>query len=498
MAGSDTLAGDPPDVFVPVRPEQFAMVVRCVESVRAGLGPAARVCVVLAALPVNVRRTLDELGCDYLHEADALGFDAAALPGEPAARASLFAELLKWEVRRFSRTPTYLVVDPGRTGVVPAPWVDGRPALFCRNRFRFGCLTCFNYLFGLYPTPTAPAAGDVQHLDRAVVDEMVAKVEGRYGRRWAQVAVAIGQQVPGAAFDAGRVYGCYLNQYRPGTFAVVPLEADAGPTDAGVVRMGSLGVNGRFGNQVFQYAYLRSYADRHGLRAECPPWVGCGLFGHADPMGGGDLPVYREDSGEADEMVRLDPADRHGGVELWGYFQAEEYRPTDPAGFRRLFRPVPAVREPLDAAVDRLRGPGGTLVALHLRRGDYTGGPTFWPAPEAWYLDWLGRVWPTLVNPVLYVATDDPAAVLPRFVAYGPKTAADLGVTVNGAEFYPDFHVLCRADAVAVSNSSFSFAAAMLNETAAQFARPDPVARRLVGFDPWAAPVQLRRPAMAA
>ena len=56
-----------------------------------------------------------------------------------------------------------------------------------------------------------------------------------------------------------------------------------------------------------------------------------------------------------------------------------------------------------------------------------------------------------------------------------------------------DFYILTRADAVAISNSSFSFFAAMLNDRARHFVRPDLDAGRLISFDPWNAPVLLMR-----
>lgn len=40
---------------------------------------------------------------------------------------------------------------------------------------------------------------------------------------------------------------------------------------------------GRFGNQVFQYAFLKIYSQRHQLRLETPDWIGKFLFGCNDP-----------------------------------------------------------------------------------------------------------------------------------------------------------------------------------------------------------------------
>ena len=258
--------------------------------------------------------------------------------------------------------------------------------------------------------------------------------------------------------------------------------------------MSTLGHNGRFANQIFQYAYLKAYANREGLQAECPPWIGCSLFGHLTAMGENELPVYRENKGDVDEMIRFDPGTHARNFELWGYFQNPRHWAENRREFRGLFQPLPFLKNPLDEAIGRIRGSGQTLVAIHLRRGDFIGGPVFWQAPEAWYLQWLAQIWPSLPNPVLYVASDDLKNVLPHFAGYAAKSAADLNVTVNGAEFYSDFYVMSQCDVLGISNSTFSFAAAMMNEKARVFARPDPVVEGMVGFDPWAADVQLRKP----
>jgi hypothetical protein len=92
---------------------------------------------------------------------------------------------------------------------------------------------------------------------------------------------------------------------------------------------------------------------------------------------------------------------------------------------------------------------------------------------------------------VLYVASDD-AATHRDFAQFSPITAQDLGERIPGAEMYPDFHVLTQADLLAISNSSFSMCAAMLNARASSFVRPAPNERRLIPFDPWSSEILLR------
>ena len=507
----NSVMGPLADVFVLVRPCDVDCVVRCVESAREHLGDqCGRICILTAALQRDIRVRLEQLGCAFLNEADLFGAAVAE------TQADLFAQMAKWELRRFATTATYLVIHADYFFHSPTRlWQDDQPILFCQNRYRFGYAMCFNYFFGRIPQAASPTSGGIAHFDGAVLEEMIVKIQAKYKVAWPQATAAILQQVRGTAFDSSQIYADYVRIFgvvgcvvKPASdvFAGVGSDAEESgssepirnrggdPSDIGVVRMSTLGFNGRFANQIFQYAYLKLYANRQGLRAECPPWIGNSLFGHQTSLGESELPVFREDKGETDAMIRFDPAANRRDFELWGYFQDSRHWSSDRGAFRSLFQPLPFLKNPLDEAINRVRKPDGTLVAIHLRWGDFSGGETFWPAPEVWYLRWLSNIWSTLNDPVLYIATDDPNNVIPHFAAYQPKTSADLNVTLNGAEFYSDFYVLSKCDVLGISNSTFSFAAAMMNITARIFARPDPVREQMVDFDPWGSAVQLQKP----
>lgn len=51
---------------------------------------------------------------------------------------------------------------------------------------------------------------------------------------------------------------------------------------------------GRFGNQMFQYAFCRGYAETHGFRLETEPWIGQKIFEIDDPAPSQDFPVMAE------------------------------------------------------------------------------------------------------------------------------------------------------------------------------------------------------------
>jgi tetratricopeptide (TPR) repeat protein len=250
-----------------------------------------------------------------------------------------------------------------------------------------------------------------------------------------------------------------------------------------------LGCNGRFGNQVLQYGFLRLYAARHDLDLEVPEWVGRHLYDCDDPLPGAPLPRVSEK--DHDFFASLSGAvPVRAECDVTGYFcrhtaALAPYR-TD---FRRIFTPGRYLWPRADAIEHRLRARGRTVVALHLRRGDYGWG-RFWIAPEGWYLTWLERLWADLDSPVLYLATDAPE-LAGAFAPFSPILASDLGEPLAGAEFFTDFHALCVADVLAISNSTFSFAAGLLNRTARRFVRPDRHRRMLVPYDPWNAEVLL-------
>jgi FkbM family methyltransferase len=256
------------------------------------------------------------------------------------------------------------------------------------------------------------------------------------------------------------------------------------------VLMTNLGANGRFGNQLLQYGIARTYAQKTRSQLRVPDWIGRDLFGLDDPLPGAVRAAAT--LGEADilPVVSGAAATASTNVDLSGYFCGDTSTwAAQRAEFRRCFTPTAAVRQAADAGLHRLMQRGQTLVALHLRRGDFGQG-RYWIAPASWYLEWLQPLWPTLDHPVLFLATDSPE-VASEFQSFQPVTAADLGPPLPGAEFFLDHWVLRHADWLAASNSTFSITAALLNAKARHCWRPDRAIGKLREFNPWASPVLL-------
>lgn len=253
-----------------------------------------------------------------------------------------------------------------------------------------------------------------------------------------------------------------------------------------IVTMSTLGNYGRFGNQITQYAFLKIYAKEHGFSVETPGnWVGHSLFGKREQSISRQLPRIQQSSQDPQLERLLNTHEPLQNIDIQGYFQYHtSFYAQYKNYFRSLFKPLPEIEAPLLEALKYLRTIGKTLVGLHLRRGDY-GYKHFFVAPNAWYLAWLERIWQEFDQPVLFIASDEPEKVVDDFRAYAPITLKDLGITTSQAAFYPDFYILSQCDITAISNSSFSFTACMLNERGKYFLRPSLTTQSLIEFDPW-------------
>lgn len=295
-------------------------------------------------------------------------------------------------------------------------------------------------------------------------------------------------------FDLGKV----TNVQDPSISATAPY---VGPS---VVSMSGFGELGRWGNQVLQYLFLKCYAARHGIEEiQTPGWVGASLFGLKDRPVQRALPpviefrqtvansTFTNDlldyvcaSNPEMEVAELSPTvlsqdvkNPPSNVDIWGWYQWHtkhfiDFKPL----IQDTFQAVPEIHEEMSKSFDtNIRHRGGkkrTVVGLHMRLGDYKNiaASSFgYCAPSEWYLSWLQRIWPSLENPVLFVASDDIASVLRDFAEFDPLTAESAGVEMpNSAEdlkagFFPDWFCLTQCDVLAISNSTFSFSACLMN-----------------------------------
>jgi hypothetical protein len=286
------------------------------------------------------------------------------------------------------------------------------------------------------------------------------------------------------AAEAQALIGKFVETWKhmPDKVGTLPSTPDIGIP---ALSLSLLGQDGAFGNQIFQYAFAKLYTEKHAMRLELYDWIGRPLFGTMDAPITKFLPFILEIEYLREDLFSMPPAQlglRNRDTQGYFQFHTRRFRPYRER-FTSLFKPLPRVESAMQILMDDLRARGRTLVALHLRRGDAAAQGRM--SPVGMYLDWLKALWPTLDSPVLFVATDDPGNVLHELAGFRPVTSEHIPMPVEDAAFYPDFYALTQADHLAIGNSTFSFAASMLNERARTFVRPDKANAALVPFDPW-------------
>lgn len=254
-----------------------------------------------------------------------------------------------------------------------------------------------------------------------------------------------------------------------------------------VVTMSNFGRNGRFGNQLFQYTFLSLVARRQSATLQLPAWAGSGLFGlRTVPQQNSSMVVTKESDKTVFDLVNLmrECDDNFQGIDYDGHAQMHTscYAP-DKDFIRNLFIFDLRLVKFLKEALSNLGLAQKKILAIHLRRGDY-GYNRYFRAPCSWYENWITQSKYSPDEYIIYICSESPQKYRKRFPGFKIITADDLKCPAQLAPYF-DFMVMTLADALATSNSSFSFFASMLNTQTKQFFRPDFEKLGLVKFDPW-------------
>lgn len=256
-----------------------------------------------------------------------------------------------------------------------------------------------------------------------------------------------------------------------------------------IVTMSNFGLNGRFGNQLFQYTFLCLVARRQSGYLQLPAWVGSTLFGLNSKQ---TIQVKTEITNESDmsvsdllNLIRVRD-ENFNGIDYNGYAQLHtSHYAADKDFIRSLFIFDTRLVNFFKKALSNTGLAQKKIITIHLRRGDY-GYKHYFCAPCTWYENWIINAKYSPDEYIIYICSESPNKYRKRFPKFTVITAEDLRCPDRLAPYF-DFMVITLADVVATSNSSFSFFATMLNSKARRFVRPDFEKSGLVDFDPWCA-----------
>jgi FkbM family methyltransferase len=261
--------------------------------------------------------------------------------------------------------------------------------------------------------------------------------------------------------------------------------------------MSTLGVNGRFGNAILQYMFLTVATTVQNAVLQTPKWIGSLLFSLDDPVPHNYPPEALEINSlfhnEEAAAVMLDASCLLGrrisnlpSIDLKGFFQvhSKEYIPFKAKILNKFSLEGPIFQE-FRKASNLIRGHGLKIVGVHLRRGDY-GYDLFYRAPCLWYEKLLVDLCLSPKEYAVYLSTEQPSDYHGRFPSFLVFSSISFGIPPQSTQsFIFDFFMLAVSDILAISNSTFSFSAALINTSAKQFFRPNYNNQALIEFDPW-------------
>ena len=294
------------------------------------------------------------------------------------------------------------------------------------------------------------------------------------------------------------------------------VESESASDAADLMTMSSLGKRGRFGNQVFQYMFLKLCAQVNGAEVEVPQWDGKILFDLNDPTISKQLPpaveVWESGRNMFDVIPEMIPMiERKTGFscrrvgwnailepvpscDLWGHFQIHTRHLRRYRSFiQETFTPAADLTEALTPVFQKLSGQEGPLIGVHVRRGDYAKKPRLGCAhtmPIKWWVNHITKLKERNRDAVIFICSDDLEEVLPAFQELNPVTVHDLDIKLpdrmEKMDYIVDFEILKQCQILTISNSTYSFLPSILGNKGKEFFRPvcnssEPFVR----FDPW-------------
>jgi hypothetical protein len=176
-----------------------------------------------------------------------------------------------------------------------------------------------------------------------------------------------------------------------------------------MLSMSNFGSNGRLGNQLFQYAFMRTWSERLGVKFAIPSWVGDEFFDLKDAH----LRVHRTDPVET---TLTQPYADCGffnalicdGIDISGYFQSE--RCFDKCLIREVYSIRPKI---LNEAKQSLGDMNPDVdICFHVRYGDFMDLPVYYRPNTEYYLSAARE----LTGRRIYLFSDDPVVLRKQFL----------------------------------------------------------------------------------
>jgi hypothetical protein len=246
-----------------------------------------------------------------------------------------------------------------------------------------------------------------------------------------------------------------------------------------MISFSQLGNMGRLGNQLFQYAFLRSTACKLRVKFWCPTWQGDKIFDLNDhEVRHGDKPQLSTSYNPEPECGWLPAWEPRDGVDYAGYFTSHRFL-LERETVRQWYRFANIVT---DVALSKYRSIDfNNSIALHVRLGDYSTATNFYCPRIAYYQNAIRTLDPHSRMTIL-VFSDEP-----QKAEYFLRRIKRQIVIIRDNTAAVDLYLMSLCAGIVVAASTFSWWGAYLG--AGRVACPVEGLLRpgatLISRDPW-------------
>lgn len=220
-----------------------------------------------------------------------------------------------------------------------------------------------------------------------------------------------------------------------------------------MISFSKLGNYGRFGNQLFQYAFLRTQAKKMGTKFYCPEWEGDRIFSLKDQgekSGKFNPDFYYSDTvhGFNAEATKI-----KDGTDITGFFQSDKYfKRKDAMEWFSFDEDYFKEVNKKYSHIDFLNSTG-----IHIRLGDYATPQMVFYVPRPEYFKKALEIVNHKKNIIVF--SDEPENA--KKILKGIKEDF---IFITGSKDYEDFYLMTKCRDFVCSPSSFSWWAAYLNK----------------------------------
>lgn len=190
---------------------------------------------------------------------------------------------------------------------------------------------------------------------------------------------------------------------------------------------------GRFGNQMFQYAFARAFAEQYGFELHISPWIGEKIF---------QLPEHLRIKNEYPILDDVGAIEASQSFELVSYCQNQNAMIYSRETVRDWFKIKPSLESIL-----------------------FDGVPNYWPnVAHRRVGDYLKLGYPVVSKESYECASEIVGCGSLHYLTEENPTRIS-GLDPDFADFLPDFHQMLHCDVLFRGNSSFSWWAATLGDS---------------------------------